>query len=156
MSGFNAVPLSIKSVTMDPVAIQFDAVLANTIRSMVSKRADAGEVSLKLKISLVEEESPEDEDDTIIRPSFEYKVNSVIVHKDSVDGKVTGNYELVGVDDGFGLREFTYGQASIFDRPPQEGDGFMATVDESGNVVGVQFAAGDQVGTGEEEEYSDD
>lgn len=133
----NARPLSIKSAALSEASDRYDAILCRTVDAMIKRRADSGEVTLKLKVNL--EEDGEDED--VIRPNFEYKVSAIIAHKASVDGKMRGNYELVRTDDGYGLQEITYGQTSFYDRPAQEGDGITTTVDDSGNVVQVEFPA---------------
>ena len=136
--------LSMSDDTFAAMKADFDSVLNGTITNMEDKDAEIAEITLKLKITLVEAETADEEvvnyeaTREIIKPKFEHKISSVMQVKDSRSGKLDGDCELV-YDRAAGrykLRELTHGQTSLFD---QEATGMTTTVDGSYAVIDVDF-----------------
>lgn len=136
--------LSMSDDTFAAMKADFDSVLNGTIGNMEDKDADIAEITLKLKITLAEAETTDEEvvnyeaTREIIKPKFEHKISSVMQVKDSRSGKLEGDYELVydRQTGRYKLRELTNGQTSFFD---QEATGMTTTVDSSFVVVDVDF-----------------
>ena len=140
--------LSMSDDTFAAMKADFDSVLNDTIINMEDKKADLAELTLKLKIILSEAETVDEEVVAyeamreIIKPKFEHKISSVMQIKDSRNGKLDGDYELVyDRETGrYKLRELTHGQTSLFDQEP----GMTTKVDGSYVVVDVEYHDADQ------------
>ncbi|EDS09904.1 hypothetical protein [Anaerotruncus colihominis] len=137
--------LSMSDDTFAAMKMDFDSVLNDTITNMEDKKADLAEITLKLKITLAEAETTDEEVVNyeamreIIKPKFEHKISSVMQVKDSRSGKLEGDYELVYDREAgcYKLRELTHGQTSLFDQ--NEDKGITTKVDGSYVVVDVDF-----------------
>ena len=136
--------LSMSDDTFAAMKADFDSVLNDTIINMEDKKADLAELTLKLKIILSEAETVDEEVVAyeamreIIKPKFEHKISSVMQIKDSRNGKLDGDYELVydRQTGRYKLRELTHGQTSLYD---QEETGITTRVDGSYVVVDVEY-----------------
>lgn len=125
--------LNINSSVFDSMKNDFNSVLKKTLANMRSKQGEAAEISLKLKITLEEDNVPDlySKDDNgrrdIVKPIFNHKVSSVMQIKEEESGSMKGNYELVydkdkddfimrPIDDG----QVTFTEVHTFYDEPQE------------------------------------
>lgn len=115
--------LNINSSVFDSMKNDFNSVLKKTLANMRSKQGEAAEISLKLKITLEEDNVPDiySEDGNgrrdIVKPIFNHKVSSVMQIKEEESGSMKGNYELVydKDKDDFIMRPIDDGQVTFAD-----------------------------------------
>lgn len=115
--------LNINSSVFDSMKNDFNSVLKKTLGNMRSKQGEAAEISLKLKITLEEDNVPDlySEDGNgrrdIVKPIFNHKVSSVMQIKEEESGSMKGNYELVydKEKDDFIMRPIDDGQVTFSD-----------------------------------------
>lgn len=115
--------LNINSSVFDSMKNDFNSVLKKTLANMRSKQGEAAEISLKLKITLEEDNVPDlySEDGNgrrdIVKPIFNHKVSSVMQIKEEESGSMKGNYELVydKEKDDFIMRPIDDGQVTFAD-----------------------------------------
>lgn len=115
--------LNINSSVFESMKNDFNSVLKKTLGNMRSKQGEAAEISLKLKITLEEDNVPDlySEDGNgrrdIVKPIFNHKVSSVMQIKEEESGSMKGNYELVydKDKDDFIMRPIDDGQVTFSD-----------------------------------------
>lgn len=135
------VPLSIRDAALGAMADQFDAVLQKTLKAMEAYREKDGEITVKLKVSLMEEMAPDNDQSAyeamreVIIPSFSFTVSSVLSIKDSRKGSSGGDYELIwdSEENRYLVKLIDAGQTSLFD------EGMKITSDGAGTVVNIEF-----------------
>ena len=123
MSNQNILELNINSSAFENMKADFDAVLKRTLSNMQQKGSNDAALTLKLNISLEENEvrdfdSPEPNAyRKVYKPGFDHKISSVMQIKTEKSGSFNGEYELVWDPDleDFVMKPIDNGQPSIFD-----------------------------------------
>ena len=96
--------LTLSGNTFENLKADFDRVLFNTLDNMESKGSYTAEITVKLKIDLIQSMVPdvlngEQTSRSAIIPQFDHKVRSVMQIKDEAEGSLRGDYELVYDDE---------------------------------------------------------
>ncbi len=108
-------PITMASDTFDQLKNDMTNSLNRLLRNMQDYGADKASMTVKLTVSLTDQELDNGEQGTI--PTFEHKVSSSVQIKDETDGKLGGEYTLE--DDGKGghvLRPIS-AQIDMFEEP---------------------------------------
>lgn len=118
MANKNDLILSLSEDTFFTLKKDFDSILNRTIGNMEMKGASDATITLKLTVSLDKRSvTVGDSIHEFKRPTFKHDISSVMQIKDKATGQLGGEYAMVWDPDEerFVLRQFTGGQASIFD-----------------------------------------
>lgn len=118
MANKNDLILSLNEDTFSALKKDFDSILNRTIGNMEMKGASDATITLKLTVSLDKRSmTVGDSIQEFNRPTFKHEVNSVMQIKDKATGQLGGEYAMVWdpEEERFVLRQFTGGQASMFD-----------------------------------------
>lgn len=115
--------LTINSDTFTAMKNDFDKVLTRTLSNMLGKESDEATITLKLSISLREDEAPDFEATypnairAIQKPRFDHKISSVMQIKTEESGSLKGEYELIWDKEkgDYVMRPIDNGQQSLFD-----------------------------------------
>lgn len=115
--------LNLESDTFADMKADFNKVLKRTLNNMEMKGSDIAEMTIKLKINLLEAEAPDYDivshhaTREIIKPVFSHKVSSLFQIKDEESGVLKGDYELVWDKEigDFVMKPITSSQQSFFD-----------------------------------------
>jgi len=116
----------------------FNIILRKTLMNMEDKSSQYAEVTVKMKISLSEDQVPDatvvgyDAKRDVIVPKFEHTVSSVLQIKDKKGGALSGRYELIWDRERgeYVMREIKENQMNLFDVEndfdyPENGDGIV-------------------------------
>ena len=112
-----------KGDAFNGIKSDFDKVFRKTLGNMEKQESHYAEITVKVKISLEEEEVTDYTVTThkayrnVIVPKFEHKISSVLQIKDEVTGALKGRYELIWDKERgqYVMCEISDGQTSIFD-----------------------------------------
>lgn len=118
----NTIALTLESEIFNELKENFNQILQKTLINMESKESEQAELTLKLKISLINDTAPDFSEvryraeRDIIRPTFSHKISSVMQTKCEKSGEVMGDYELVWAQEkgGYVMRPIDNGQISMF------------------------------------------
>ena len=95
--------LNMNSDVFESLINDFNGVLKKTLGNMRSKQSEVAEITLKLKITLKEEEVADAYSESgrrdVVKPTFAHKVGSVMQIKEETSGTAKGNYEIVYDDE---------------------------------------------------------
>lgn len=123
MQGNNILALTLENEAFNSLKTDFNQVLRRTLANMERKESEQAELTVKLKISLEKDTTPDFDEKRyntvrdIVRPTFTHKVSSVMQMKFEESGIWGGNYELIWdeVSGDYVLRPINDNQLSIFD-----------------------------------------
>lgn len=118
MANKNDLILSLNEDTFSNLKKDFDSILNRTIGNMEMKGASDATITLKLTVSLDKRSmTVGDSVQEFKKPTFKHEINSVMQIKDKATGQLGGEYAMVWdpEEERFVLRQFTGGQASMFD-----------------------------------------
>ena len=138
-----ALTLNLNSEAFSSMKDDFNRVLKKTLANMQSKEGEVAEITMKLKITLEEDDVPDIycEEGTgrrsIVKPIFNHKVSSVMQIKEEESGSMKGNYEIVydtdkdeyimrPIDDG----QVTFADSMFTDDAGEPQEGTFTDVDE--------------------------
>lgn len=115
--------LNLNSDTFNGFKSDYNGILRNTLTNMEQKNSRCAEITVKMKITLSEEQVPDlsitayEAMRNIVVPKFEHKISSVLQIKDEVSGTLSGRYELVwdGERGTYVMREITDNQINMFE-----------------------------------------
>lgn len=133
--------LTINSDTFTAMKNDFDKVLTRTLSNMLGKESEDATITLKLSISLREDEAPDFEATypnairAIQKPRFDHKISSVMQIKTEESGSLKGEYELIWDKDkgDYVMRPIDNGQQSLFD------DDAPVRADKGDNCIEVDY-----------------
>ncbi len=133
--------LTINSDTFTAMKNDFDKVLTRTLSNMLGKESDEATITLKLNISLREDEAPDFEATypnairAIQKPRFDHKISSVMQIKTEESGSLKGEYELIWDKEkgDYVMRPIDNGQQSLFD------DDAPVQASTDGNCIEVDY-----------------
>lgn len=126
----NDITLNMESDAFNVMRHDFNEVMNTTLRNMAKKDSDFAEVTVKLKITLMEAVQPIDGSfRNYTRPHLSHKISSVMQVRDEKSGAFTGDYELVLDKETkeYVMRPVDDEQMSLFDRE-DDGESFIAKV----------------------------
>lgn len=115
---------TIESEIFDGVRENLNKVLTSTVKNMISKQSQDGCITLKIGITLKEQDVPifgakegEPETRKATIPEFKYECNSAIQIKSKTSGSVNDGDELIydPETDSYTFSSFANAQRSIFD-----------------------------------------
>lgn len=118
MANKNDLILSLNEDTFSTLKKDFDSILNRTIGNMEMKGASDATITMKLTVSLDKRSmTVGDSIQEFNRPTFKHDISSVMQIKDKATGQLGGEYAMVWdpEEERFVLRQFTGGQASMFD-----------------------------------------
>ena len=134
----NVLILNLEGDAFGALRGDFNRILKTTLNNMEQKESETAEITVKLKINLREEQTPDLDISShsamrdISVPSFTHKVSSVMQIKDEASGFLRGEYELVWDRElgDYVMRPIDNGQQTIDDyQKPlenEEDDGISA------------------------------
>lgn len=97
----NVLVLTLDSNAFEKMKGDFNKILKRTLGNMQTKGSDEATLTLKLNISLTEQDVPDYDSPnpaamkTIQNPRFDHKISSVMQIKNQESGTLNGDYELV-------------------------------------------------------------
>lgn len=107
--------VSINDSMFEPMRNNFDVLLTEMLHSMQRKESDSGELTLKVKISLVKQyEETGNGKISYIKPGFEHKISSAIQIKDERKGNFNEDYMLVSENQKYYLKKVEEKQVNLF------------------------------------------
>lgn len=113
--------LTIRSEIFNTLVADFDNILELTLKNMIDKQEDSGEISVKINIELLKGYIPvldvEDETETrdVVIPKFSHKISSTMKIEEKASGKAKNGYELFFNDytGEYEIRKLDDGQVSL-------------------------------------------
>lgn len=107
--------VSIDDEIFESTREDFDELMTEMLYSMQQKKSDSGELTLKMKISLLNQcEEIDGEKIAYIRPFFEHKISSSIQIKDERRGGFDKDYALVLDNQKYCLKKIEDRQQNLF------------------------------------------
>ena len=138
----NVLKLNIESDAFSAMKQDFDKVLRRTLANMQQKESSDATLTLKLSISLTEQDAPDFESAyanamrKVQKPRFDHKISSVMQIKTEESGSLKGEYELVWDEEAqdYVVKPNENGQQSLFDMGDIiEADAYPVDDDEDGD-----------------------
>lgn len=120
--------LNMNSDVFESLINDFNGVLKKTLGNMRSKQSEVAEITLKLKITLEEEEVADSYSENgrrdVVKPTFAHKVGSVMQIKEETSGTAKGNYEIVYDEETkeYIIRPIDDGQVTFADSMFEDGN----------------------------------
>lgn len=119
----NVLVLTLDSDAFSKLKEDFNTVLKRTLGNMESKESKEATLTLKLNITLRDDEVPDfdsadkDAKRKIHKPRFDHKISSVMQIKSEESGSLNGEYELVWDNElnDYVMKAIDNGQGSLFD-----------------------------------------
>ena len=130
----NVLVLTLDSNAFEKMKGDFNKILKRTLGNMQTKGSDEATLTLKLNISLTEQDVPDYDSPnpaamkTIQNPRFDHKISSVMQIKNQESGTLNGDYELVWDDSiqDYVMKPINDGQMSFTDNDcPVYTDGYV-------------------------------
>ena len=111
-------PINMESDTFDQLKTDMTNSLNKLLCNMQDYDAEKASMTVKVTITLADQELDNGAHGSV--PTFEHKVSIALQFKDTVDGKLDGEYTLEGDGHGGHILRPISGQIDMFEEPVEE------------------------------------